>query len=907
MTQDTLNLNNPNASLMEPEDFQHKVIGAMITHLTSQPSPALLVAPTGSGKTFMLGQVLAKVSAAQPTVWFWFTPYGNLVGQTILALDWIDELNLYAMATERQRDHGNGDVLVANVQQVASKTADRQVLKQIDDFSISVQGIVARARGKKLRIGVVVDEAHIGLSSETEFGKFVKRLKPDSLIMATATPNDAKLNQFLAASGFGENRTFSISRQEAVDALLNKEFVAAYVYRVSDEWKNLVDLQRTVLRQAWKKHCAVKQLLVDQGISAIPLLLVQVDNGENTTLDAFEFLTRECGVNPSLIGEHTSQTPDPVLMSTIAHDISKEVLIFKEAAGTGFDAPRAFVLASTKPVTDKDYALQFVGRVMRVDKNVRQTIRSLRQENKKLTDDLNTAYIFLANPSAQEGYQKAVTVLLGIKSRLEGETERLKRIKSRNGGPDVFTNRSTPQPSMIPETDWDAVASRPHADAPTALGDEVQATTDQLSTAPSPSLQFLGDAGQGLLFDTDCQPDWGSEDTYTPPRLGTLQAKNRADLQAAFSEIRVSLYPRNDKLPDFCAHLLTEQRPSVIDLSKVAKRIATRLEYTVAEMNNALAAAIGHVQLIEQRTELVTQERAQDAKVNGIFRREQLHIRARAVLSASAKLEDADIRQFVHILTSRIKVDAEANGVAALIPEDNKERTYRDMAHELIRMKAENIVTLYHEAIALEVSSKRTKTPLPDYMAFPSDLPLIPSSKSSFGVLPPSRKSDMSQVDSLLIREERQFLKHRQYQLNTGGSVWIDGYNGTHAMYESENEFAKQLDDADFVLWWHRNSDQADYSVAVVRPDSHLNFWPDFVLCVRYFPEADSNIRLADTKHDLKDAFKKSRREHKDYKKIIFLTKDDGNLFIVNDDGTKGARVGSDLSVLRETLRKTDS
>lgn len=908
MTQDTLTLNNPNASLMEPEDFQRKVIGAMVAHLTSQRSPALLVAPTGSGKTFMLGQVLAKVSAAQPTVWFWFTPYGNLVGQTILALDWVDGLNMYAMATERQRNHVNGDVLVANVQQVASKTADRQALKQIDDFSISVQGIVARARGKRLRIGVVVDEAHIGLSSETEFGKFVKRLNPDSLIMATATPNDAKLNQFLAASGFGENCTFSVRRQEAVDALLNKEFVAAYVYRVSDEWKDLVDLQRTVLRQAWKKHCAVKQLLADQGISAIPLLLVQVDNGENTTREAFEFLTRECGVTPSLIGEHTSQTPDPALMSTIAHDVSKEILIFKEAAGTGFDAPRAFVLASTKPVTDKDYALQFVGRVMRVDQKVRQTIRTLRKENKTLTDDLNTAYIFLANPSAQEGYQKAVTVLLGIKSRLEGETERLKRIKSRNGGPDVFTNRSTPQPSIIPETDWEAV-SPALVDAPTTTDGEIQIqnSSEQPSPVPSSAPRSPSTAGQGLLFDADFQTDWGSEDTYTPPRLSTLQAKSREDLQAAFSEIRVSLYPRNDKLPDFCAHLLTEQRPSIIDLSKVAKRIAARLEYTVAEMNNAMAAATGHAQIIEQRTELITQERAPDIKVTGLVRREELHIHARAVLSASAKLEDADIRQFVQILTSRIKADAEANGVAVLIPEENRERTYRDMAHDLIRMKAEDIVALYHDAIALEVSSQKTKQPLPDYMAFPSDLPLLPSAKSSFGVLPPSRKSDMSQVDSLLMREERQFLKHREYRLTNGGSVWVDGYNGTHAMYESENEFAKQLDDADFILWWHRNSDQADYSVAVVRPDSHLNFWPDFVLCVRYFPEAEAKIRLADTKHDLKDAFKKSRREHKEYKKIIFLTKDDGNLFIVNDDGTKGAKVGSDLSVLRETLRKTDN
>jgi type III restriction enzyme len=903
--------------LMEPEEFQRKVIGAMTQHLTHHAAPALLVAPTGAGKTFMLGQVLATVSSERPTLWFWFTPYANLVGQTMQALDWIKELKLYVMATERQRNHSNGDVLIANVQQVASKSADRQALKQIDDFSISIQGIVARARTSNLKIGVVVDEAHIGLSSETEFGKFVKRLKPDSLIMATATPNDIKLNQFLAASGFGENKTFSVSRQEAVDALLNKEFVAAYVYRVSDEWKNLVDLQRTVLKQAWKKHCAVKHLLAEQSIPSVPLLLVQVENGDHTTREAFEFLTRECGVRPDLIGEHTAQTPDPALMNTIAHDMSKEVLIFKEAAGTGFDAPRAFVLASTKPVTDKDYALQFVGRVMRVDRKVREITRALKQQGKTLADDLNTAYIYLANATAQDGYQKAVTVLQGIKSRLEGETERLKRIKSRNGGPDIFTNRRTPQPSMLPETDWDNTQGDAREAAKNKQTDDQSNNMDSQSdvqrgnqppagTAVADGFAATGE-GQGLLFDADVQPDWDSEETYLPPRLLNLQAKSHDDLLAAFNEIRLNLYPRNDGLPHFTPHLLTEQRPGIVDLAKVAKRIANRLEYTVTELNNALAAASGHAQAIEQRTELVTRQRTPDAKIVALIRREELHRRAKSVLTSTVQLEDADIRQFVLILTSRVKVDAEANGISIMIDEDERERTYRDMAHDMIRMKADEIVTLYHDAIAQEVTSHKTKCSLPDYMAFPADLPLLPSAKSSYGVLPPRRNEDMPQVDSLLVREERQFLKHRQYHLHDKSTIWVDGYNGTHAMYESENEFAKQLDDAEFVLWWHRNPDRADYGVAVVRPDSHLNFWPDFILCVRYYSEAEPTIRLADTKHDMKDAYKKSRREHKDYKKIIFLTKDNDNLYIVNDNGTKGEKVGSDLSVLRETLRRTDN
>lgn len=906
-----LDITIPQTVLMEPEFFQRVVIGAMTEHLLKQLSPALLVAPTGSGKTFMLGQVLAKVSAIRPTVWFWFTPYTNLVGQTVLALDWISDLKLYALANERQREHSNGDVLVANAQQVASKSADRQVLKQADDFSISVQGIVARARTAGLKIGVVVDEAHIGLSSETEFGKFVKRLKPNSLIMATATPNDIKLNQFLAASGFGENKTFSVSRQEAVDALLNKEFVAAYVYRVTDEWKNLVDLQRTVIRQAWRKHCAVKKLLADAGIATIPLLLVQVDNGDDTTKEAFEFLTRECGVRPEMIGEHTAKTPDPGLMNTIAHDTSKEVLIFKEAAGTGFDAPRAFVLASTKPVTDKDYALQFVGRVMRVERKVREITRKLKKQGRKLNDDLNTAYIYLANANSQEGYQQAVTVLHGIKSRLEGETERLRRIKTKGDKVEIFTNRTTLQPSLIPEVDWDGEqetqATNSDAQQDEARGEgNVTSIANIIAIEKADLTALSNQTGQGLLFEGDAEPDWESKETDVPPRLSTSRPKDRIDLRSAFNEIRVNLYPRKDGLPSFTSHLRTELRPSIIDRAKVAKKIAQGLEYTVTELNNALAAALGRIQAIEQRTELVSMKRATDANVTTVLRRDQLHRTARNILLSVAKLEDADLRLFVQILTSRVQVDAEANGIAYMIEDGEHDRSYRDMAHDLIRMKSDAIVTLYHDALAQEVSSHPTKCALPDYMAFPADIPLLPSAKNSYGVLPPRRIEDMPIVETLLMPDERKFLKCREYKLDDQSTVLVDGYNGSHALYESEKEFAKQLDDADFVLWWHRNPDRTDYAVAVVRPDSHLNFWPDFIVCVRYYPQADPTIRLADTKHDMKDAYKKSRREHKDYKKIIFLTKDDGNLFVVNDDGTKGVKVGSDLSVFRETLRRSD-
>ncbi len=69
----------------------------------------------------------------------------------------------------------------------------------------------------------------------------------------------------------------------------------------------------------------------------------------------------------------------PILMAAIANDTTKQVLIFKQSAGTGFDAPRAFVLASIKPVNDADFAMQFIGRVIRVARQVREAFPGRRR------------------------------------------------------------------------------------------------------------------------------------------------------------------------------------------------------------------------------------------------------------------------------------------------------------------------------------------------------------------------------------------------------------------------------------------------------------------------------------------------------------------------------------------------
>ncbi|MGZ8239492.1 MAG: DEAD/DEAH box helicase, partial [Methylobacter sp.] len=392
-----------NAPVIE-EKFQAEIIKSMSQHLLDSPLPALLRAPTGSGKILMIGKVLEKLCRQDNFLWLWFVPFVNLVQQTEDAiLSNCPNLKPYMMATERQYDHDNGNVLIANAQQVASKSQQRKIFNPPDEFTPAIYAVIARARVNGLKIGVVIDEAHIGVSSETEFGKFCQQIAPDKLILATATPKDQKLNQFLGYGGFTTFEAFVVSRDQAVEARLNKRYVVAYIYRVGQLWKNLADIRKSVLKQAWQRHLYIKKLLIEHNIATVPLLLVQVENGKDTTSEAFRYLVEECNVPMGVIGEHSADNPDPVLMASIANNPHKEILIFKESAGTGFDAPRAFTLASMKTVIDSDFATQFVGRIMRVDRQVRSAM--LTQE---LHADLQTAFLYLANGDTQEGFQRAL-------------------------------------------------------------------------------------------------------------------------------------------------------------------------------------------------------------------------------------------------------------------------------------------------------------------------------------------------------------------------------------------------------------------------------------------------------------------------------------------------------------------
>lgn len=873
---------------IEPERFQSALIENMAQALLRQPSPpCLLRAPTGSGKTFILSRVLAQVSQQQPVLWLWFVPFVNLVQQTEDALAAnASGLATAGLASGRNREPQAGLVLLSTAQAVA-RARDRNKAYDADgdDDQRTMATYIARARGKNLRIGLVVDEAHIGLDKGTEFGKFAHWLKPDFMVMATATPRDDRLLEFVNQAGMSAYESFAASRDEVVAARLNKRYIEAVVYDLRQSVQTIADLKRTVLRQAWKRHVRLKKQLAAAGVPLTPLLLVQVANGDKTVEEAEKDLMQLCKVPPAIIGRHSSDEPDPVLMAAIANDSSKEVLIFKQSAGTGFDAPRAFVLASTKAVNDADFATQFIGRVMRVAR----AIRAAYPRPAPIPAEFDTAYIYLADAEAQTGFESAVKATQGVKSQLEGQTETLVARQMASGAV-VYTNCVTPQ----------APLSYDFPLPPLALTAEEPKATPRVPEGGQQSLfggaLAAGEDDSGLDV---MQPVASTKKPDTAP-------KNAVEVEGWLQQRGLRAYRLRADLPTMPRCFKAEKRPELDDMSKVSETVAARLEIPDELARSAVRAALSRLKEKEIHTELTGGTRTEE-DVLVVTDRSALAREAWAALKQIPQVEEQDATLIVRVLAQRLspRIAEEFEAVEEeQKPSDTEQQRYaRDAALWVIRRQADQIAELMQGLIA-EFTTLVEAEALPAFMTFPAEVPLKSARRNTYGVMPPS-DDELIKADGCLLMDQREAWRDLQWKL-ADGELRLGRFDFGTKLNGEERAFAEAMDRADFVAWWHRNPDRKSYAVRLVRGEHQNYFYPDFVVALKHYEGDTPLMRLLETKQDVKDAARKARRVPRHYGKVLFLTKDQNRLCVVNDDGSLGLKLDwDDLSPLKNWFEQT--
>ena len=277
--------------------------------ITGRIGSALLEAPTASGKTVMLAAAAEIISAQAPVVWFWFAPFKGVIDQTASALrQAAPGLRIRDPKTDRNGAGTRpGDVFVTTWASVAARDAVSRRMRIDDDLSIALDTLVQQLREAGFLLGAVVDEAHHSFRPSSQAFRFFEQVvRPDLLMLASATPNDHDVEILRRALNITRFQHVSISRDRVVAARLNKRAVKVITFLARGSNQGFLDLNEVALRKSVEQHRALKSALKAAGIPVVPLLLVQAASAAWTPARVKEVLLDRLGFTNDAVGVHTA-------------------------------------------------------------------------------------------------------------------------------------------------------------------------------------------------------------------------------------------------------------------------------------------------------------------------------------------------------------------------------------------------------------------------------------------------------------------------------------------------------------------------------------------------------------------------------------------------------------------------
>lgn len=486
-----------------------------------------------------------------------------------------------------------------------------------------------------------------------------------------------------------------------------------------------------------------------------------------------------------------------------------------------------------------------------------------------------------------------------IRSSLEAETERLKERATRSGGI-IYTNKPSAQREITPNLPFPSTSPAATGTATTA------ASADTEDASPVANEEH----NQGDLWGEEALLDQPMPDSVTSRPPNPAAASTYDEWVDMLKQRGLRAYTINRKVQSLPASLKREDRPNIETMEAIVRAVATRVSIPDSYLKDAIRAALGRLREREVHTELTSGKIKDDTTVVIELNRDTVAKEARAVMSRLPQIETPDQIILLDTLANRIKPTfLEMMQDLDLNTSDSAElKLSLRMASEwLVRVLA----TELEEGLYSEIAKRATSSdadPLPDAMLFPADIGLMPSKNNLYGVLPPSHEA-LDQIESTMLYEDRMLIKEGKWVLVSGDdttTIRTGRYDKTFSLNNDELAFAQALDRADYVAWWFRNPDKKPYSVRLLRGEHNNFFYPDFVVCLSHV-DGDTPIqRLVETKHDMKDARRKSMHVPGSYGQVLFLTRDAGKLYVVTPEGGIGHEVNlDDTEALRRELQKT--
>ena len=374
-------------TIIHLKPFQEKAIADLrrqfleLWKTTNRKLPLIFKAPTGSGKTVMVAQFLKDMSndpqfnVDKSYLWFSFSEESYIQSKDKL-FDYYggaNELNLLDLNDLSNGKLEKNNVFFINWQKIKSSTKEGRRLRNPTEYTYG-DGIfdefIKRTQEDNRELILIVDEAH--RDTDTELADdLIDLINPRIILKITATPKNEP-----SASDVLQKRAGYVEaiREDVIEAGLIKEKIITQTKEDLDKLtKKEIDQDMILLELAFNKRLESQKEYKDLGLEINPLVLIQLPNDDHArkeTLDKSKLeivkdFLREKGIDEKDVAIWLSDEKEN--LDEIEHNDSLvSFLIFKQAAATGWDCPRASILVMFREIKSPVFHTQTVGRILRM-------------------------------------------------------------------------------------------------------------------------------------------------------------------------------------------------------------------------------------------------------------------------------------------------------------------------------------------------------------------------------------------------------------------------------------------------------------------------------------------------------------------------------------------------------------
>ena len=377
-------------------DFQEDAINELqvalkdLWNITDAIPKILLKAPTGSGKTLITSAFIDSLQTESP-----FLPYlGDIAFIWItfgekLAYQSKDKFynsffpnlrNTLSTPEDCLNVLRSNEILFINWEKLSqAKSIDRLKLRRPENVldrkesGFYFEDIIENTHHQGREIILIIDESHYHVETDNS-QDIIKIISPRLIYNMSATPfkNEDAKKAFAVMMMEKKAAKIEIDRQRVIDAGLIKQEIKCQTEEDLKRFKG-ANIDEVMLDLAIEKRNQIKAEWEKIGLNINPLCLIQLPNDDSiyddqkTTKEVFtkDYLLRR-GVPENRIGVWLDNKPFKEDWRLTDNDSEIDFLLFKLAAGTGWDCPRAHVLVMFREVKSPVFQSQTLGRIVRM-------------------------------------------------------------------------------------------------------------------------------------------------------------------------------------------------------------------------------------------------------------------------------------------------------------------------------------------------------------------------------------------------------------------------------------------------------------------------------------------------------------------------------------------------------------